>query len=476
MRTLGNLLAFAPELWLLAGAIAVMVLARLAPSSTLTIALFSLLGAFLALATQFKSTITILNGVFLLDGFAIVVDVMLLGAAAISLLATRADILPGETSHPALPGFYLLATLGAMLAVSAGEMVSLFLSLELLAINLYVLSLLARRGPGALAAVFGYLVLGATSAGLILYGLALIFGLAGQTVLTSAGQALASTSPNQPAALLSVALLLGGFALFMGLLPVRWWVRGFEAGVPLRVVLFVQSLGVVAAFAVFGRLVVSTLGSSTIPFAGMIAVIAALAMTAGNLVAATQTSVRRLLVYSGIAQAGFALVAFTDLKRIGINALLIFLVALALTMLGAFAAVVAYARFVHSDAIRDLAGMWRWSPGLALALTVALISLAGLPPVAGFFGKLLVLQAAVDGGYAWLAVIGVVNVGLASIGYLRIIRATLLDPPVFEVTQVRLDRGIRAAVGLASVGIVFMGLLLGPLSSAASYARAALLH
>jgi NADH-quinone oxidoreductase subunit N len=476
VRTFGNLLAFAPELWLLAGAIAVMVLARVAPSSTLTVALFSLLGAFVALATQFKSTITILNGVFLLDGFAIVVDVVLLGAAAISLLATRADILPGETSHPALPGFYLLATLGGLLAVSAGEMVSLFLSLELLAINLYVLSLLARRGAGALAAVFGYLVLGAASAGLILYGLALIFGLAGQTVLTSAGKALASTSPNQPAALLAVALLLGGFALFMGLLPVRWWVRGFEAGVPLRVVLFVQSLGVVAAFAVFGRLVVSTLGSSTIPFAGMIAVIAALAMTAGNLVAATQTSVRRLLVYSGIAQAGFALVAFTDLKRIGINALLIFLVALALTMLGAFAAVVAYARFVHSDAIRDLAGMWRWSPGLALALTVALISLAGLPPVAGFFGKLLVLQAAVDGGYAWLAVIGVVNVGLASIGYLRIIRATWLDPPIFEVTPVRLDRGIRAAVVLASVGIVFMGLLLGPLSSAASYARAALLH
>jgi len=107
---------------------------------------------------------------------------------------------------------------------------------------------------------------------------------------------------------------------------------------------------------------------------------------------------------------------------------------------------------------------------------VALLSLAGLPPVAGFFGKLLVLQAAVDGGYAWLAVIGVANIILAAFGYLRVIRAAILDSPVFEVVPVRLDRGIRATVGLASIGIVFMGLLMGPLYAAASYGRAALLH
>ena len=137
---------------------------------------------------------------------------------------------------------------------------------------------------------------------------------------------------------------------------------------------------------------------------------------------------------------------------------------------------VAYARSVHSDAIRDLAGMARWSPGLALALALALLSLAGLPPVAGFFGKLLVLQAAVDGGYAWLAVIGVANIALAAFGYLRVIRTAFLDSPVFEVAPVRLDGGIRAAVSLASAGIVFMGLLMGPLYAAASYGRAALLH
>jgi len=477
VRTFGNLLTFSPELWLLAGAIVVFTLARFTSNAMTTSgALITVILAFAALATQFKQTTMILDGAFLLDGFAIVIDVVVLAAAALALLASAADILPGETPSPALPGFVLLATLGAVLAASAAEMVALFLALELLAINLYVLAGLARRGPAASIAGFGYPSAGAASSGLLLYGLALLFGLTGETRLAAAGHALAAVTPNQAAVMLTLSLLLGGFALRMGLLPARWWTRGFEVGVPLRVVMFIESVGVVAAFAVFGRLAATTFSGSKIAYPAMIAGVAAVAMTAGNLLALTQTSVRRLLAYSTIAQAGFALAAFTDVRGTGISALLVFLVALALTSAGAFGAVIAYARSIHSDAIRDLAGMSRWSPGLAIALAVALLSLAGLPPVAGFFGKLLVLQAAVNGGYAWLAVVGVVNIVLAAFGYLRVVRTIFIDPPVFEVTSAHLDRGIRAAVGLATAGIVFMGLLLGPLYAAATYGRGALLH
>src|ERR1700674_1445083 len=164
MKTFGNRLAFSPELWLLAGTIVVFLQARLMPrSSTTTVALVSLVLAFLALATQFKQTITILDGAFLLDGFAIFTDVVLLGAAALCLLASAADILPGESPAAAEPGFFLLATLGARLAPSAAEMISLFLALELLAINLYVLTGLARRGAGGISAAVGYLTVGAAS-------------------------------------------------------------------------------------------------------------------------------------------------------------------------------------------------------------------------------------------------------------------------------------------------------------------------
>jgi NADH-quinone oxidoreductase subunit N len=477
VRTFGNLLALSPELWLLGGAIVVFVLARFTSSAlTTSAALITVILAFLALSTQFKQTLPILDGAFLLDGFAIFIDVVVLAAAALTLLASAADILPGETPSPALPGFVLLATLGATLAASASEMVALFLGLELLAVNLYVLAGLARRGPAGSIAGFAYLTVGAASAGLLLYGLALLFGLTGETRLAAAGHALSAVTPNQAAVLLSLSLLLGGFALRMGLLPTRWWTRGFEVGVPLRVVLYIESVGVVTAFAVFARLIATTFSGSRIAYPAVIAGVAAVAMTAGNLLALTQTSVRRLLAYSTIAQAGFALAALTNVKGTGINALLIFLVALALTSIGAYAAVIAYARSIHSDAIRDLAGMSRWSPGLAIALTVALLSFAGLPPAAGFFGKLLVLQATVYGGYAWLAVVAVANIVLAALGYVRVVRTIFIDPPVFEVRPARLDRGIRVVVGLATAGVVLMGLLLGPLYSAATYARAALLH
>lgn len=477
MRTFGNLLAFSPELWLLGGAIVVFVLARFTSgAATTSVALITIVLAFFALATQFKQTLTILDGAFVLDGYAIVVDVVVLAATALVLLAGSADILPGETPSPALPGFVVLATLGAMLAASAAEMVALFVGLELLAVNLYVLAGLARRGPGASIAGFGYLTAGAASSGLLLYGLALLFGLTGETRLSVAGQVLAAGAPNQAAVMLTLSLLLGGFGLRMGLLPARWWTRGFEVGVPLRVIMFIESVGVVTAVAVFGRLAATTFSGTHIAYPAVIAGVAAVAMTAGNLLALTQTSVRRLLAYSTIAQAGFALAAFTNLKGNGITALLVFLVALALTSVGVFSAVIAYARSVHSDAIRDLAGMSRYSPRLAIALAVALLSLAGLPPVAGFFGKLLVLQAAVSGGYTWLAVVGAVNIVLGALGYLRVVRIIFVDPPVFEVTPARLGRGIQTALGLATAGTVFMGLLLGPLYAAATYGRNALIH
>jgi NADH-quinone oxidoreductase subunit N len=477
MKTLGNLLAFSPELWLLAGAIIVFLIARLRPAaSTTVVALVALVAAFLALATQFKQTITILDGAFLLDGFAIVIDVVVLTVAVLTLLASRSDILPGDGEAGAVPGFLLLATLGAMLAASAAEMVSLFLALELLAINLYVVSVLARRGLASATAGLGYLTAGAASSALLLYGLALVFGLTGETRLGATGTAMAALGPNHPAVVLALSLILGGFALRMGLLPVRWWPRGFEVGVPLRVVMFVQSAGVVVAFAVFARLASATFAGSRIPSAAIFAGVAAVAMTGGNLLAIMQSSVRRLLVYGGIAQAGFGLAAFTDLKGLGLSALVIFLVGLALSTIGAFAAVIAYARHVHSDSTRHLAGMSRAAPGLAFAFAIAVVSLIGLPPLAGFFGKVLVLQAVVNSGYAWLAVVGVANIAFAAFGYLRLLKIAFVDPPVFEVAPARLDWGIQGAVVLASAGVVFMGLLLGPLDAAASYARAALLH
>lgn len=478
MRTFGNLLAFSPELWLLLGAIAVFAAAFIGGTArqTTVMAVVALGLAFAALATQFKQTLIILDGAFKLDGYAIVIDVVILAGVALALLASRADVLPGDFDHPAIAGFYLLATLGAMLAVSAAEMISLFVSLQLLAINLFLLAHLLRRGPGSSSVTIALAVAGTATSGLFLYGLALLFGLTGQTQLAAAGTALRSVRPGHAAVFLMLSLLIAGLALRMGLLPVRWWTRGFEVGVALRVVLVAQSIGAITAFAVFGRILATTFAGTKIAYAPLVAGVAAVVMTVGTLLSITQSSLRRMIAYAAIAQGGFALAAFTDVQQVGLAALTVFLVALGLTTIGAYTAVIAYGRSVHSDSVRDLAGMSAPTPGLALALSLCLLSLAGLPPLAGFFGRLLILQATVDGGYAWLAVIGIANTVIATLGYLRVVKIVLVDPPVFEVVAARLDTGIRVAVGAACAGVVFLGLLLGPLYSAASYGRASLFH
>jgi NADH-quinone oxidoreductase subunit N len=477
MTTFSNVLAFAPELWLLGGAVAVFLLARFRPGGSSTIVAFASLAlAFLALVTQFGPTITILDGAFLLDPFAIFLDVLVLAAATITLLVTLADVIPGESRSGELAGFLLLATLGAMLTVSAAEMVALFLALELLAINLYLLAALARRGGEAAQAGLGYLILGMAGSAVLLYGLALIYGLTGETRLAAAGRALRAIGPDQPAVLLALTLIITGFAGKLGLVPVRWWTRAFDRGVPLRVLTFIASAGIVAGLAAFTRLMAGAFSGSGVAYATVIAVLAAVAMTAGNLLALMQTSVRRLLAYSTIAQAGYGLAALVDLRHSGVSAVLIFLAAMALTNLCAFAAMIAYARAVHSDALGDLAGMSRSTPALALVMAVALASLIGFPPLAGFFGKFVVLQAAVDGGFAWLAVIGVVNILLSALTYLRVLRLAFLEGPVYEVASPALDGPIRAALGLSAGAVVFFGLLLGPLSAAASSGARALLH
>lgn len=475
--TLQNLLAFSPELWLLAGAIAVLLLARLNPGvSSTAVALGAVILALLALLTQFKSTITILDGAFLLDGYAIFLDVIILSAAAIALLLTVADIIPGESRSGELAGLLLLATIGAMLAVSAAEMVALLLALELLAVNLYLLASLARRGGDAARAGLGYLVLGVAGTAVLLYGLALLYGLTGETRLTAVGTALKAIGPKQPAVLLALSLLLVGFAGKLGLTPVRWWTRSFDLGVPMRVLAFVSSVGIVAGFGAFARLLWSTFSGTSVGYAAVLAAVAAIAMTAGNLLALAQTSVRRLLVYSTIAQGGFALAALVDLPRNGISAMLIFLAALALTNLCAFAAMIAYSRAVHSDAVRDLAGMVHATPGVAIVLGIGLASLIGFPPLAGFFGKFLVLQAVAEAGFSWLALVGVVNVLLAALCYLRVIRVAFLDDPVYEVVPRGFDRSLQLAMGVSAAGVVFLGAFLGPLLSAAGYGQHGLSH
>ncbi len=478
MKTLDNLLVFSPELWLLAGAIVVLVLGRGQAEARpgVLLGLLALAGSFLALATQLRSTLLILDGAFVLDGYAKFFDVVFLVAAALTLV--MALTAPGAFEPPSasFSAFVLLATLGAMLAASAAEMVSVFLSLELLGISIVLMALLARRGAASAHAGIMYLVSSVVGSAVLLYGLAIVYGLTGETTLRAVGTALVERSASEPVVLAAVVLLIAAFALKLGFVPLHWWLAETFQGAPLPAAAFLSSVGIGAAFAVFARLIQATFGPTKVGFPLVLAVLAAGTMTYGSLAALGQTSIRRLLAYLTIAQVGYGLASVAAVQHGGLNALLLFALTLIITNLGACWALLAYSQAIDGDRVADLAGMSRYAPALALIAAISLASIAGVPPLAGFFGKVFVLQAAVQAGDSWLAVIGVANILLLVFAVVRVIRVASLDPHTFEIDAVRLGRPVAAGLGLTAAAVIALAIFLGPLYAAAAAGASALGH
>ncbi len=478
MKTLANLLVFSPELWLLAGAIVVLLLGRGQGESRpgVVLGLLTVVGAFLALATQLRSTLLILDGAFVLDGYAKFFDVVFLAAASLTLVMTLTVARTSDGPGASFPAFVLLATLGALLAASAAEMVSLFLALELLSVGIVLIAALARRGAASAQAGIIYLVTSLAGSAVLLYGLALAYGLTGQTNLRAVGAALTERSASEPAVLLVLVLLVAGFALKLGFVPFQWWLAETFQAAPPAAAAFLSSVGIGAAFAVFGRVMQATFGPTKIAFPVVLAVLAAVTMTYASLAALGQTSIRRLLAYLTLAQVGYGLASVAAVQRGGVNALLLFVLTLAITNLGACWALLAYSQAIDSDRVADLTGMSRYAPVLALIAALSLASMAGLPPLAGFFGKVLVLEAAVQAGLGWLAVVGVANLLLLAFAVLRVMRVAYLDPPTYEIDAIPLGRPVATGLGITAAAVIALAIFLGPLYAAASAGASTLGH
>ncbi len=478
--TLGNLLAFSPELWVLAAALIVfgLSLSRRIPAAlpATAVALAGLAGAAGALLTQRGSRLDVLNGAYLVDGYAVYFKLLFLGAAALTLLISVGYAERFRPHARAFPGFLLLATLGAMLMASAAEMIALFVALELLSVNLFVMAALSTRETESAEAGMKYLIIGIASSAVLLYGLAILYGLTGETALAAVGGALVSRSNTDPMLLLALVLVVGGFAFKLAVVPFHWWVPDVYDGAPWPVAAFISVCSVAAGFALFLRVVLLTFGATTVAWPALLAALAAASMTLGNLAALRQTDVKRLLGYSSIAQAGYVLSAAVAPQQGGLSATLFFLLAFVFTNVAAFAAIIAYTRIIQSDRLEDFAGMWRRAPVLALVMVLAFASLIGLPPLAGFFGKVLVFLSAVDGGFAWLALLGVLNSVLSAIYYLRVARVAFFDPPAFELAAPKTDWAMRLALGVTAVGVVLMGAVVSPLLSATAYGAGPLLR
>lgn len=430
-----------------------------------------LLAAALAVLSVAGVTKTLFNGIIQIDALATFFKLLFIGIGVVVVLMS-VDAVPKFTRWNA--EFYALLTwaiLGSMLLASAAELFTIFLSLQLTSLPLIVLIGYAKRDARSGEAALKYLLLVLVSTAVLLYGMSLIYGSLGTSTLSEIGAELARRTRIEPVVALGLVLLLTGFAFKITAAPFHWWVPDAYEGAPTPVTAFLSVGSKFAGFALALRVIV-TAARVPLDWHLIFGVMAAFSMTLGNLGAIRQRDIKRMLAYSGIAQAGYLLVGVAALSSAGIASVLFYAVAYTVANLAAFSVVIAFANSTNSTRIDDYAGLSKRAPLPALALAIALLSLAGLPLMAGFMAKFNVFLAATQAGLAWLVAIAVVNSVISLYYYLRVVWVMYVAEG--ETGPLTVTPGVGFAMSLCTFGILALGVFPEPMLKAAAHAAAAL--
>jgi NADH-quinone oxidoreductase subunit N len=413
----------------------------------------------------------IFNNMMAVDNFALFFKLIFLGIATLVILSSVDYVSKFSRFQGEYHALVLVSTLGMMLMAATTELISIYIALELTSISLYVLVGFLKNSKSNEASL-KYLLLGAVASAVLLYGMALVFGVTGKTQLSEiAGVFQVASSPvlvSSPALILGIVLLIAGFGFKIAAIPFHMWVPDVYEGAPTPITAYLSVASKAAGFAIILRVFFSAFSVEWLSFDwGLIfAVLAAIGMTLGNVAAIPQTNIKRMLGYSSIAQAGYLMVGLATMgfspvaDIIGRSSLLFFLASYALTNLGAFVAIIAISNKLDSDQIQDYSGMGKRAPLLALALTLCLVSLIGLPPAAGFMAKFYIFSAAVQHNLLWLVVIAVINSVISAYYYLRVVKVMWLGEPTSE-EKVPSSGALRVALSLSCLGVLLLGVIPG---------------
>jgi NADH-quinone oxidoreductase subunit N len=440
-----------------------------------------------ALSTWGDSELQI-AGMIALDPFATFVKIALAVFGLLTVWVARdfmTPTVPEDEDDAAGMGaeFYalvLFAVSGMMLMASAADLIMIFLALEIFSIALYVLVGFRRRSHEGQESAMKYFLLGAFSSAFFLLGIALAYGAVGTTNLYPAGGNVANvssfirTTPAQDMDLLVLAtgLLIVGLGFKVAVVPFHMWTPDAYQGAPSPVTGFMAAATKLAGFAALIRLLDAILFPLRWDWRPLMLGIAVLTMIVGSVVAVVQENVKRILAYSSIAHAGFVLPGIIATNDRGVSGALFYLVTYGITVLGAFAVVAVLAgRHERRVTLNDYRGLFYEHPMLASALSLFLLSLAGVPITSGFVGKLLVFGAAIEAGYAWLVVIGVLASAVAAFFYLRIMVVMYMQDPLEEKVAAETGVPARVVVGIAAIATIVFGLFWTPLIEAAEKAR-----
>lgn len=418
--------------------------------------------------------------VLALDPFAIFFKALAIIGAALVILAAIPFMRDRTPYRGEFYALLLVAVLAICLAVGATNLIMLYLAMEFLSITSYILAGFFREDRRSGEAALKYFLYGATASAVMLYGMSLLYGAAGTTDLAGIAQALGQRGGDGLwLAVPAIILLLAGFGFKASLAPFHQWAPDTYEGAPTPITAFLSTASKATGFAVLIRVFLIALGAFQPQWAALLAAVSILTMTLGNLTALRQTNIKRMLAYSSIAQAGYILIGVVAVTTMtgagaspspftGINGVLIYLFGYLATNAGAFAVVIAVEHRSGQVEIKDYAGLIRRAPWLAAMLFIFLLSLTGIPPTAGFIGKLFVFGAAVKAQMLPLAVIAALNSVISAFYYLNIVRYMFFTPAEPDAEPIEVGRPLQGAVLLAGVLTLLIGLMPGPLIAWAS--------
>jgi len=435
------------------------------------VALAGLVAALLSAIPLWNRDSRAFRDMVLLDNYALFFHVVICYASALAVLLSIDYLRRNGVESGEYYALLLFSTTGMMLLASAGDLLVVFLGIELMSLCLYVLAGLFKLRLASGEASMKYFLLGAFATSFLLYGIALIYGATGSTNFDRIAAA-AAARPRDALVTIGLSLLLVGFGFKISSVPFHMWAPDVYEGAPTSVTALIATGSKAAAFAALIRVLTVALRAAQPDWSVLLWAVAAVTMTVGNVIAIAQSNLKRMLAYSSIAHVGYMLVGLVAGGVSGAGAVLFYLLAYTFTTAGAFGAILLVERSDDGEAVEvgDYAGLARRHPVLAATLGLFLLSLIGIPPLAGFVGKFYLFGSAVRAGYVWLTVLGVLNSAIAAYYYLRVIVYMYMREP--EGADVRLVPSFAGGVALAIavIGIVLLGVMPAPFADLAQVA------
>lgn len=482
----GDLFLILPELLVITAACLVLVLDPVLSSSQKDGLAWLSLGTLAIcmglIASQMNHAASAFGGIVIIDAYACFWRLLLCFVAGLTVLLSHTYLREERLYFGEYYGFVLLSLSGMMVMVSATDLLTIYLGTELMSLSLYVMAGLKRSAPRSLEASAKYFVLGAFSSGILLYGISLLYGATGSTRLPAIAAAIAGRSLDDPLLLAATVLLAVGFGFKLAVVPFHMWTPDVYQGAPTSVTAFMAVASKAASFGAFLRVFVEGLGSLKANWSALFLLLCIATLVLGNIVALVQTNIKRMLAYSSIAHAGYALIGVVAAgvagtqtgETNGITAVMLYLALYAFMTFGAFTIVAMLRKGgLDGDEIEDFTGLAARHPLAALLMLVFMVSLAGIPPTAGFIGKFYVFMAAVEAGLTWLAVLALVFAAISAYYYLRIVMVMYMrepDPLTAASPRLIMSPALSIVLACAVAGVVFFGLYPGPLVSLAGHA------